>query len=39
VAHGADLQAKTNDGQTALNIAEARGHKDVAEYLRGLAAG
>jgi len=32
--HGADLKARSNDGKTALSLAEARGHKQVAEFLR-----
>ena len=32
--HGADLHAKTNDGKTARNFAEDRGHAAVAEFLR-----
>ena len=32
--HGADLHAKTNDGKTARNFAEGRGHAAVAEFLR-----
>ena len=35
--HGADLRAAANDGQTAASLAEARGHKKVAEFLRGRA--
>lgn len=33
-AHGADLHARTSDAQTALSLAEARGHKEAAEFLR-----
>lgn len=35
LAHGADPEARTRDGQTALAIAEARGHAAVARRLRG----
>jgi ankyrin repeat protein len=34
LASGADLQAKTNDGKTALTFAQERGHGEVAEFLR-----
>ncbi|HUI73809.1 MAG TPA: ankyrin repeat domain-containing protein [Candidatus Acidoferrum sp.] len=33
--NGADPRAATNDGKTALQIAQDRGHKQVADYLRG----
>jgi ankyrin repeat protein len=36
--HGADLHASADDGQTAASLAEARGHKPVADFLRGRAA-
>jgi ankyrin repeat protein len=35
LARGADPEARTRDGQTALAIAEARGHAAVARRLRG----
>jgi ankyrin repeat protein len=34
LAHGADLHAKSNDGKTALNLAEERKNPHVAEFLR-----
>ena len=34
VEHGADANAVTNDGKTALQIAEERNHPEVAEFLR-----
>jgi len=34
LASGADLQARTNDGKTALGFAQERGHAEVAEFLR-----
>jgi ankyrin repeat protein len=36
LAHGADRHARTNEGRGALDFAEERGHKELAEYLRGL---
>ena len=32
--HGADVNAKDNDGMTALYYALDYGHEDVAEYLK-----
>jgi ankyrin repeat protein len=32
--HGADIHAKTNDGKTAVTIAEERKHPEVAALLR-----
>jgi len=32
--HGADVEAKGNDGETALQIAAERGHDEVVELLR-----
>jgi ankyrin repeat protein len=34
IEHGADAQAATNDGKTALQIAEERKHTAVAEFLK-----
>jgi len=34
LASGADLQARTNDGKTALTFAQERGHAEVAAFLR-----
>jgi len=36
VAHGADPQARTDDGKTALAFAQERGHREVAKYLHEL---
>jgi ankyrin repeat protein len=36
---GADPLAKTDEGKTAADIAEAAGHPDVATRLRVIAAG
>jgi ankyrin repeat protein len=36
IENGADLRAKTSDGKGAAQIAEERGQKEVADYLRGL---
>ena len=38
VEHGADPAARADDGKSALQFAEERGHKAVAEFLRGRAA-
>jgi len=36
MARGADAQARTDDGKSAVGLAEQRGHQEVADYLRGL---
>ena len=36
VAHGADLDARTDDGKNALDFAAERKHEEVARYLGGL---
>jgi len=35
LAHGAAADARTDDGKTALTIAEEQGHAQVARRLRG----
>jgi ankyrin repeat protein len=32
--HGADVEAKDNDGETALQVAAYKGHDEVVELLR-----
>jgi ankyrin repeat protein len=34
IARGADINAKTNEGKTALQYAKSNNHKDVADLLR-----
>ena len=34
ISKGADVNAKTKDGQTPLSVAEANKHEDVAALLR-----
>jgi hypothetical protein len=34
INYGADVTAITDDGKTALNLAEERKHPEVAAYLR-----
>jgi len=34
LAHGAEVNAKTNEGDTALEVAVSQGNRDVAELLR-----
>jgi ankyrin repeat protein len=36
LAHGADPQAKTDEGKSALDFAEQAGHTELATYLRDL---
>ena len=36
VAHGADVQMRTEGGKNALDFVQERGHQEVADYLRGL---
>ena len=33
VAHGADVEAKNNEGVTALTCAEEKGHKEIVRML------
>jgi ankyrin repeat protein len=32
--HGMDINIKTNDGKTALNLAVKNGHRELAEFRR-----
>ena len=34
---GAEIEAKNNDGQTALDLAEKNGHTKVVDFLRKVA--
>ena len=34
LAHGADAQAKNDDGKTPADLAAERGHGELAEWLR-----
>ncbi len=38
LAHGADVNARANDGKTALAFAAARNHHDVLELLKSYGA-
>jgi ankyrin repeat protein len=33
LAHGADVNAKNNNGDTALSLASQNGHEDIEELL------
>ena len=33
LAHGADVNSKSNDGKTALMIAKEKGHKEIVRIL------
>ncbi|MEK4425328.1 ankyrin repeat domain-containing protein [Solibacillus sp. FSL K6-1523] len=37
--YGADIQAKDNDGKTAVDLAEACGNGDIANYIANLTNG
>jgi len=34
LAHGADVNAKTEKGQTAISLAKEKGHTEIVELLR-----
>jgi hypothetical protein len=34
LVHGADIHAKSNEGKSALTIAEERKHPEIAAFLR-----
>jgi ankyrin repeat protein len=36
VTNGADVPMRDEGGKSALTFAEERGHKDLADHLRGL---
>jgi ankyrin repeat protein len=38
IAHGADLNARADNNQCALDMALMRGHQDIADLLEGLGA-